>query len=144
MFNTMDFISDDIINFYANYLIKNSESPEKYLLLENFLPDMFESNNDTISNINFTNEKIMFLPINYSNLHWQLIIIINILDNEKETTIMFMDSSSFHFNIKRRMHFNKFLERETTTQEEFIIKFLVALLSFINPNKAILEMKYID
>ena len=54
-----------------------------------------------------------------------------------------MDSSRYSFNIKQNSYYN-LLGVVTGTQEDFIIQLLALLLSSINLNKAILELKYVD
>ena len=50
---------------------------------------LFNTYSDIVPINEIANQYIIFLPINYFNKYWKLIIILNLLDNETKTKVLF-------------------------------------------------------
>ena len=90
MLNTSDFINDSIIRFYATYFIQCSDTPESFLLLDYQTTTLFEANSNR--EIRHNRENMIFIPINVNMAHWQLLVIINVFHDTKETAVFLLDS----------------------------------------------------
>ena len=44
------------------------------------------------------------LPLNVSNSHWQLIIVLHALNNQKQTKLLFLDSLIRLYNLLHKHH----------------------------------------
>ena len=76
------------------------------------------------------------MPINYYGSHWQPIIVLNALRNDKDTSILFLDSLIRLYHPSFRMHVSHKTGQETNELEiEFLNRFMKELLIKLNPTK---------
>lgn len=138
------FINDNIIKFYSTYLIQNSSCPRRFYLADSLITTLFDK--DRSLQIKCNQENTIFVPLNVNNQHWQLLVIINVYDSTKDIVIFILDSLKNNFSKTRSyFHINGYT-RETTQelQVEYVKRFTVALVSYLNPDKVIPEIIYMD
>ena len=102
-----DFVSDNIIEFWIKQSISSSPCSEKFFYIYANLLTIYDNNGiDIVKEFcaSMKNENIWVFPVNTAGLHWQLIVIVNALDNEKSTVIMFFDSSARQFDPRTTHH----------------------------------------
>ena len=59
------------------------------------------------------NEIFCFFPVNAATIHCQFIVIVNALDNENMTGILFFDSSARKFDPRKPYHISMATENAT-------------------------------
>ena len=76
------------------------------------------------------------LPLNVSNSHWQLIIVLHALNNKKKTKLLFLDSLIRLCNPLHKHHASHRTGELTDEPEiDFLNRFMKSFLIHINPNK---------
>ena len=87
-----DFVSDNIIEFWIKQSISSSPCSEKFFYIYANLLTIYDNNGiDIVKEFcaSMKNENIRFFPVNTAGLYWQLIVIVNALDNEKSIVIIY-------------------------------------------------------
>ena len=87
--------------------MENIPLSEKFFYVGATLLTCYENNDIDIMKefcASMKHENIWFFPVNTAWIHWQLIFIVNVLDNEKNTVILFFDSMKSQFNPRTTNH----------------------------------------
>ena len=88
-----EFISDDVIKFYGSYLIRKAEENGVNCgFLGNTFYELFCANLSFSIPLDLQNSSLWFMPINYANSHWRLLIVVCACDSEKPTRAFLLDS----------------------------------------------------
>ena len=105
-------------------------------MIENCIMSIYDSHNHMSSIPGLSCQNMLFILINHYNEHWQLIIILHALNNEKATITLFLESLVRVYNPMFRMHVSHRHERETEELEiDFLNRFIESFLVCINPVK---------
>ena len=116
----MSFFNEKIIEFWIKYSIKISSCSDKFFYVDATLLACYDIN--AMCSINefydsTENENVCFFLVNTSTIHWQLIVIVNALDNEKMKVILFFDSSVSQFDPRKIYHMSLETWHETCMLE---------------------------
>ena len=137
-----DQVNDNILQCYAKHLINESTNPDAFLYIEPSIVcdfDGFYPEYDftwLLSGI--TNQNIWFIPNNAQSIHWQLLVVVNALEDNMDTEIFFLDSSEVNFDPRKKRHRSLATGKTTLEWESaFLNKFLRCLLHSVNPSKKV-------
>ena len=143
-----DFVSDNIIEFWTKLMIANSPVSEKFFYVDATLLTLYDNNalhmvKDYCANMK--NENIWFFPNRNARIHWNLIVIVNALNNEKDTSILLFESSASRFNPRTNNHFSQVNNVNTGMLESvYLHKFVSFLIKIANPMKPIPKITYVE
>ena len=137
-----DQVNDNILECYAKHLINESTNPGAFLHIEpsilcNFDGNYPEYDFSTLA-LSIANQNIWFIPNNAQSIHWQLIVVVNALEDNMETEIFFLDSSEVNFDPMKKRHVSLATGKTTLEWEsDFLNKFLRCLLLSIKTSKKV-------
>ena len=108
------FVSDDIIEFYSNYLLSLSEFKREICIVETLWSELFE--NPGINNPQATDEfieaSILLVPLNVQNQHWKLCMIIKNRSIGEESECYYFESLKRGWHSKDLVHVNRAFSTE--------------------------------
>ena len=108
------FVSDDIIEFYSNYLLSLSQFKREIHIVGTLWSEAFE--NTFIKNPQATDEfieaSILLVPLNVQNQHWKLCMIIKNRNVGEESEFYYFESLKRGWHSKDLVHVNRAFSTE--------------------------------
>ena len=93
-------VKDAVIDFHACFLLENELSNRSAFFFNTFFSDLAQRGEfhfgDHASAM--AKSSVLIFPLNWVNVHWRLLAVINVLDDCKETEALFFDSNVSQFN----------------------------------------------
>ena len=128
--NILDFIDGAVIDFWAAHLIDKCNLRDKFYCANTpWLPRFDDKKTfEDFENVgeNFYHCDVLFLPLNYRNVHWRLMVIWR-KDDENEDEISFNFEAFYFESIKNS--FNALIDDHNNSMKE--IEFLKSFMNHI-------------
>ena len=112
-----EFANDNIMMFYAKHMIASSCYSQDISLVSSAIIVICDRENSSFTILDKENQNIMLMSINCYGSHQQLIIVLNALRNDKDTSVLFLDSLVRLYYPSFKMHVSHETGLETNELE---------------------------
>ena len=101
-----DFVADTVIDFYAGVLLENASSNRSTFYFNTSYSSLAQSGQFNFGNqaSSIARSNVLIFPLNWANVHWRLLVVVNVLDDHKQTEALFFDSSFSNFNPEHQVN----------------------------------------